>query len=210
MTVKTYSRARTAKAAALKILAMHEVPEATYNLVIEEPTLDRFSAKVEFHQIPEEGVQDDLTAAGITTALLDNPVAKEPAILELNPGSADVAYPAPAPVQEDEKAWTAEGQALLNQQAQAAREAAEAAAAQALLDEEAAMLATLKPAKPQRAASEVKAPKGQGVVATAWAVFGDNPGLSRKDAVAAAVALGINPATARTQYQKWYTANKSA
>lgn len=35
-----------------------------------------------------------------------------------------------------------------------------------------------------------------------------NPELGRKAAVAALVEMGVNFSTARTQYQKWYTANK--
>lgn len=35
-----------------------------------------------------------------------------------------------------------------------------------------------------------------------------NPQLDRKAAVAALVGMGVNFSTARTQYQKWYTANK--
>lgn len=35
-----------------------------------------------------------------------------------------------------------------------------------------------------------------------------NPGMKRKEAVAALVGAGVNYSTARTQYQKWFTANK--
>lgn len=38
----------------------------------------------------------------------------------------------------------------------------------------------------------------------------ENPTLTRKQAVAALVAKGINFYTARTQYQKWYTNKKAA
>lgn len=38
----------------------------------------------------------------------------------------------------------------------------------------------------------------------------EHPELTRKQAVAALVALGINFYTARTQYQKWYTKRKEA
>lgn len=36
-----------------------------------------------------------------------------------------------------------------------------------------------------------------------------HPDLTRKQATAELMALGINFSTARTQYQKWYTANKA-
>lgn len=35
-----------------------------------------------------------------------------------------------------------------------------------------------------------------------------NPDMKRKEAVAALVNAGVNYSTARTQYQKWFTANK--
>jgi hypothetical protein len=49
-----------------------------------------------------------------------------------------------------------------------------------------------------------------GVVAKAWAVYNANPAATRSAAVALAVAAGVNKATARTQYQAWYTAAKVA
>lgn len=42
------------------------------------------------------------------------------------------------------------------------------------------------------------------------AYLSENPKLTRKEAVANLVKMGVNFSTARTQYQKWYTANKKS
>jgi hypothetical protein len=56
----------------------------------------------------------------------------------------------------------------------------------------------------KRASKKSAAKKnGTGPVARAWEIFGKNPKQARKDAVAAAVAAGINASTAKTQYQRW-------
>lgn len=49
-----------------------------------------------------------------------------------------------------------------------------------------------------------------GAVAKAHAIFDANPEMRRKDAIAAAVEAGIAFYTARTQYQRWFTARKTA
>jgi hypothetical protein len=45
--------------------------------------------------------------------------------------------------------------------------------------------------------------KKTGAVAKCWELFSQHPKLARKDQVAAAVAKGLNPSTAATQYQRW-------
>lgn len=164
--MKTYSRARSAKAAALKILDMHEVPADGYNLLITEESPNRFSATVQFRDTPEEGLQDDLRNGGIGMFLLDPVPAKEPAILELNPGpEMPVPAPAPATIEElEERALAVE--------------------------------------------PKIKTPKGEGSVARVWQICDANPGMSRKLVIAACVEAGINYGTARTQYQRWFTAKK--
>jgi len=47
------------------------------------------------------------------------------------------------------------------------------------------------------------AARKEGPVAKAHAVFDQTKGAPRKDAVAAAIEAGVNPATAATQYQVW-------
>lgn len=50
----------------------------------------------------------------------------------------------------------------------------------------------------------------EGAVNASHALFSANPDLRRKDAIALAVENGITFYTARTQYQKWYKAQKGA
>jgi len=49
--------------------------------------------------------------------------------------------------------------------------------------------------------------RASGAVATAWAVFSKNPKRERGEAVAAAIKAGVNPNTAKTQFQKWMHAS---
>lgn len=51
---------------------------------------------------------------------------------------------------------------------------------------------------PVRPRSTVESP-----VAVVWRVAGEMVGASRKQVIAACVALGVNPSTAATQYHKW-------
>lgn len=64
MAMKTYSRARTAKAAILKVLDAHAIVADEYNLVIEEVSLDRFAAKVQFRGPQAADLLNELEAAG--------------------------------------------------------------------------------------------------------------------------------------------------
>ena len=59
-----------------------------------------------------------------------------------------------------------------------------------------------------RSDAELKA-KG-GAVGVAWDIFSANLDLRRKDAIQKAVDAGVAFYTARTQYQKWFTARKGA
>jgi hypothetical protein len=49
-----------------------------------------------------------------------------------------------------------------------------------------------------------------GPVAQVWAVFNRSPKSARKDLLSKAVSAGINLNTARTQYQRWKTAQEAA
>ncbi len=53
-------------------------------------------------------------------------------------------------------------------------------------------------------------PKKNGPVARVWAMCESMPGASRKEVVEACVAAGINVHTAKTQYQRWFSAQKNA
>jgi hypothetical protein len=57
-------------------------------------------------------------------------------------------------------------------------------------------------------AAEVKEPKKVGSTKRVWQMADSMPGATRKEVVAACVAEGVNPGTARTQYQHWFAANK--
>lgn len=48
-----------------------------------------------------------------------------------------------------------------------------------------------------------KAPKAGTATGKVWEIATANSSLARKDVVALCVEAGINPATARTQYQRW-------
>lgn len=64
--------------------------------------------------------------------------------------------------------------------------------------------ATKGPSGSDRASSAVK-----GALSVCHAFFNANPTLPRKGAVEGAMALGITLNTARTQYQKWFAAQKA-
>jgi hypothetical protein len=53
-----------------------------------------------------------------------------------------------------------------------------------------------------------KAGDGPGPVAVCRRLFEENPTLSRADAVALAMQHNVAEATAKTQYQRWYSKNK--
>lgn len=70
-------------------------------------------------------------------------------------------------------------------------------------------------AKAGRTPRDPNAPKGERAPKTSGACYevhqylNANPEMNRKDAIAALVAQGINPATASTQYGKWKSTNKT-
>ena len=53
-------------------------------------------------------------------------------------------------------------------------------------------------------------PKKDGPVAQVWLMCESMPGAPRKAVVEACVAAGINIHTAKTQYQRWFSAQKNA
>lgn len=57
--------------------------------------------------------------------------------------------------------------------------------------------------------AELVKPKG-GAVVVCWDIFAASPDMKRKDAIQAAVDAGVAFYTARTQYQKWFTASKAS
>lgn len=81
--MKTFSRARAAKAALQKILDMHE---ASGEITTNEPEAGRFTATVAFAEAPSAELRADLTGFAATW---------KTTFVEL-PGGVD--YPAPAPI----------------------------------------------------------------------------------------------------------------
>lgn len=65
MEIKTYSRARAAKAALLKILNMHEVAVDTYNIILAEVEPGRFAAGVDFQDAQPPYILSDLEGSGM-------------------------------------------------------------------------------------------------------------------------------------------------
>ena len=74
--------------------------------------------------------------------------------------------------------------------------------------------AAAKPKRKAPAKAKAKAaddqPKKDGPVAQVWAMCESMPGAPRKEVVEACVAAGINVHTAKTQYQRWFSAQKNA
>lgn len=54
-----------------------------------------------------------------------------------------------------------------------------------------------------------KKKRGSGAVAKAWAIFNRHPKVERQVALAACAKAGINPNTAKTQWQLWTHASKA-
>jgi hypothetical protein len=48
-----------------------------------------------------------------------------------------------------------------------------------------------------------RAKRTSGAVEKVWAIFNRRPKAARKDQLEAAAAAGVNPNTAKTQYQRW-------
>ena len=51
--------------------------------------------------------------------------------------------------------------------------------------------------------------RSAGAVSKAWAIFNKNPKAERHEVLATCEKAGINPNTAKTQYQRWLHASKA-
>lgn len=202
MKTKTFTRARAAKAALIKLLTEdHEVPVDHMQVTTFETDDGRHTAKVDFlvAQLPfvlmdllEQGwsftdPDAKLSANGIlswtpgkdiTAAALAD-LAGAGVILDMGAAGDATPYPAPAPVEENEVA------------AVAARAEAEVAATH----------------KGSGYIAEVST--AEGPTKRVWAVAEAMPGAKRKDVIEACRVAGIAYGTARTQYQKWFVAKKN-
>lgn len=145
MEIKTYSRARAARAALIKILDAHE-EVGTVNTI--EVEAGRFTADVHFATAPTQWLQEDLAAAGFAMYW---PIAEE----EL-PDAIGV-----------------------------------------------------EPKAPRNSAYVAETSTVAGATKRVWTIAESMPGAARKEVIAACREAGIAFGTARTQYQKWYKANKA-
>lgn len=180
MTIKTFSRARAAKAALIKLLTEdHEVPTAQFQITTTEPEPERYSAKVDFLVAQPPFVLMDLFEAGweftdpeakMRNGFLSWEVpqeVKEAAILDLGMAGDATPYPAPAPTTQEEIKAKASGY---------------------VAEKSGVVGATKK----------------------VWEIADAMPGAKRKAVIEAARAKGVAYGTARTQYQKWFAAKKNS
>jgi hypothetical protein len=182
--MKTFTRARAAKAALTKILDMHEVTGVIETSEVEP---GRFGAKVTFPAglVVSHLLSEDLEGFDWVPTIS----------FEEQPGG--VGYPAPAPVDPAEGMdmtdvpVTSEPVDLNDPELGKIPESLAAA-----LDQTGVA--------PRRAADAPRPTK------RVWAIADSMKGAARKEVIAACVAEGINAGTARTQYQHWFSANKKA
>ena len=66
------------------------------------------------------------------------------------------------------------------------------------------------PKAAKSAAKKITAPTKDGPVAKVWEIADRMKGAERKDVLAACAKVGINPATAATQFYRWKKAKKAA
>jgi len=66
---------------------------------------------------------------------------------------------------------------------------------------------TPTPAKPKKRGKKSAPVTKAGPVAKAWAIFAKHPKAPRKDVLALCAKARVNPATAKTQYQRWLHRN---
>lgn len=194
METKTYSRARAAKAALLKLLEMHETE--ALDIHTQEVAPGRWAAKALFADPITPELQADLVEQGIGFIA------------------------PPMPPEEDEDIFTAGDELPWDEVLMLSDEEAPEldapdidaaikadAEADAAIDRMAAEALATDTPKRSGYIKEVSAEKG--ATKRVWAIADSMPGATRKDVVEACRKAGIAFGTARTQYQKWYTAKKS-
>ena len=196
MTTKTFSRARAAKAALVKLLTdNHEVPADHMQITTVELADGRHTAKVDFLVAQPPFVLMDLLEQGWAftdpDAKLNNGVlswvasaevvaaakADLSAILDMGEAGDATPYPAPLPPTDEELAAIgvvpAEGVA------------------------------------PKATGYIAEASTAEGPTKRVWAIADSMPGAKRKDVIEACRLAGIAFGTARTQYQKWFSSKKN-
>lgn len=172
MTIKTYSRARAAKAALIKILDMHEEVGTVNTIEVED---GRFTADVHFVDIPALGLQEDLMAAGFAMYWPTAEEAPTEAETLIEVPVDDVTLVEVPPFEDLPEALDALG---------------------------------VEPKAPRKPTYVAEVSTAEGPTKRVWAIADSMPGSTRKQVIDACREAGIAFGTARTQYQKWFTANK--
>lgn len=219
--MKTFTRARAAKAALIKLLTeAHEVPVDHMQVTTFETDDGRHTAKVAFlvaqppfvlmdlleqgwaftdpdAKLSDTGVLSWTPGVDITAAALVGLLGTG-AIIDMGAAGDATPYPAPAPVEEVIPLTSTPvdmGTAMTEDE-----EAALAMAARA----EAKVAATHKGSGYIAEVSTAEGPTKR-----VWAIADSMPGAKRKDVIEACRVAGIAYGTARTQYQKWFVAKKN-
>jgi hypothetical protein len=197
---KTYSRARAAKAALVKLLEMHETE--ALDIHTQEVADGRWAAKALFADPITPELEADLVEQGVGFIAPPRPwevdADEEPAAGPQTPEEEADCWGV-EPVSEDPAPE-------LDAPDIAAAIKADAEADEAVARMEAEALAVALP-KVSGYIKEVSAEKG--ATKRVWAIADSMPGATRKEVVEACRKAGIAFGTARTQYQKWYSAKKS-
>lgn len=183
MEIKTYSRARAAKAALQKILDMHEA-------VAEVSVIELGEGRYTAHAQLAPGYDMSFLEADLEGFSWQRPAAP-PAEM------ADTAVD-PAPEITEIETLTegpVEDMAV-----------AEIPAAGELADE--LDVLGVEPKAPRKPAYVAETSTVEGPTKRVWTIADSMPGATRKQVIDACREAGIAFGTARTQYQKWFTANK--
>lgn len=218
MTTKTFSRARAAKAALVKLLTdNHEVPADHMQITTDETADGRHTAKVDFLVAQPPFVLMDLLEQGWAftdpDAKLNNGLlswvapaevvsaakADLSAILDMGEAGDATPYPAPLPPAADEVIVLKETPVDMGEAMTADEEAALAAIG----------VVPVGGVAPKVSGYVAESSTAEGPTKRVWAIAASMPGAKRKDVIEACRAAGIAFGTARTQYQKWFSANKN-
>jgi len=207
MTIKTYSRARTAVAFVNKVLADHTAVSSVFAVTAKDVGADRWTARVDFAD-----AEADLPA-GLVEALEGFELVF-PAVINTNLGNFDPTDEELAQhIGKDLAGGTIHPQPTAEDEAAYAEQQLEAG--QELTEDDYAELAEVgdpdgaeleEPKKTKKPAYIHEASVAEGPTKRVWAIADSMPGAKRKDVIEACRKVGIAFGTARTQYQKWYKA----
>lgn len=206
MTIKTFSRARAAKAALQKILDSHEITTGVEVSTYPHPGgvdgAERFTAHVHFDGRVIDSVILGLAEADVVDAgfgFSTTPGAPPiPAILDMGEAGDATPYPAPLP--------PTEGEVIALKSTPDMGEAMTADEDEALQNLGVVPAGGASP-KIHGYVSEVSS--AEGPTKRVWTIADSMPGAKRKEVIEACRQAGVAFGTARTQYQKWFSAQKN-